>query len=265
MELGLADKVVLVTGSGKGIGRQTILSFAQEQAKVVVNDIDQASAEKVAEEARKIGVDSMACLADVTNPDDVKRMVYEVISKFGRIDVLVNNAFTWDRKRFTDSRREEWEPPLKVCLYGTLHCCHSVVTSMVAQKSGKIISMVSEAGRIGEATSPIYAASKAAIIAFSKSLAKEVGHSNINVNCVSAAAVNTERRIREHQAEWEVATNDEKEKIKIRNKKQLSLYPLGRIGMPADIAGMLVFLASERASYITGQVFGVNGGYTMIG
>jgi len=265
MDLNLKDKVVVVTGSGEGIGKRTVLTFAREGCNVVVNDIVASKAESVAKEVEALGVKTLVAVADVSNMDEVDGMIKKVFLQFTRIDILVNNAFAWDRKPFSKSAREDWVAPINVCLYGTLHCTKAVINHMTEARYGKIINVVSDAGRVGEANSPIYAAAKAGIIAFSKSLAKEVGHYNINVNCVSPAAVNTERRIREHQMEWEQATAERREWIKQRDQTQLRLYPLGRLGEPEDIANVIVFLASDRARYITGQVISVNGGYIMVG
>ncbi len=264
MDLNLKGRVVLVTGSGEGIGRRTILMFAEEEAHVIVNDIIRDRAESVAAEAGRFGVESVPIVADVTRPDEVGRMMTTIFEKFGRLDVLVNNAFAWDTKPFSRSLREEWEAPIQVCLWGTLHCCHAVINRMKSQKYGKIISVVSDAGSVGEKDSPIYSAAKAGVIAFSKSLAKEVGQYNINVNCVSAGATQTERRIREHREEWERAGESERERILKREQAQLRLYPMGRLGEPEDVAAMIVFLASDRTRHITGQVISVNGGYSMV-
>ncbi len=264
MDLGLKDKVVLVTGSGEGIGRRAVMMFVEEGAHVIVNDIIGDKAEKVADEARTFDVQSIPIVADVTRPEEVDRMIATIFERFGRLDILVNNAFAYDKKPFSQSQREEWEAPIQVCLWGTLHCCHAVINRMKSRKYGKIISVVSDAGRVGEKDNPIYSAAKAGIIAFSKSLAKEMGQYNINVNCVSAGATQTERRIREHGEEWERAGEKEREKILRRDQAQLKLYPLGRLGEPEDVAAMIVFLASDRTKHITGQVVSVNGGYSMV-
>jgi len=264
MDLGLKGRVAIVTGSGEGIGRRVILTFAEEGANVVINDIVASKAEKVAEEARALGVKALVQVADITKTDQAKKMVQEVLAALGKIDILVNNAYASDRKFFTKSTREDWERPINVCLYGTLNCTRAVIDSMIAQKYGKIISMISDAARVGEPNLPVYAAAKAAVLAFSKSLAKEVGRFNINVNCVSPGATWTERRIREHQAAWEKATEEEREKIKRRDEKQIKLYPIGHLGQPEDVANAIVFLATERARQITGEVISVNGGYAMI-
>jgi NAD(P)-dependent dehydrogenase (short-subunit alcohol dehydrogenase family) len=264
MDLGLKGKVALVTGSGEGIGRRTILTFAQEGADVVVNDLVPAKVEKVAEEARVCGVRVLGKAADVTNQDQVNSMVKEIIAEMGKIDILVNNAYASDRKFFTQSNKADWDKPINVCLYGTFHVSRAVVDSMVARKYGKIVNLISDAARIGEPNLPIYAAAKAGILAFSRSLAKEVGKYNINVNCVSPGATWTERRVREHQAVWDKATEDERERLMKREEKQLKLYPIGRLGQPEDVANVIVFLATERARQITGEVVSVNGGYAMV-
>lgn len=264
MNLGLTNRVALVTGSGEGIGRRTILTLAEEGATVVVVDIKGTNAEKVAAEARALKVKALAKEVDVTREDQVKAMVDEVLQECGTIDILVNNAYASDRKLFSRSERADWEKPINVCLYGTLNCTRAVIEPMMARKYGRIISLISDAARIGEAVLPVYAAAKAGILAFSRSLAKEVGRYNINVNCVSPGATWTERRIREHQLEWDKASEEERERIKKRDEKQLRLYPIGRLGDPEDVANVIVFLASDRARQITGEVVSVNGGFAMV-
>jgi NAD(P)-dependent dehydrogenase (short-subunit alcohol dehydrogenase family) len=203
MDLGWKGKVALVTGSGEGIGRRTILTFAQEGADVVVNDPVAAKVEKGGEEAKAFGVRALGKTADVTNQDQVNSMVKEIIAEMGKIDILVNNAYASDRKFFTQSSKADWDKPIHVCLYGTLNASRAVIDHMMAEKSGKIVNLISDAARIGEPNLPIYAAAKAGILAFSRSLAKEVGKYHINVNCVSPGATWTERRVREHQAAWD--------------------------------------------------------------
>jgi 2-hydroxycyclohexanecarboxyl-CoA dehydrogenase len=264
MDLGLKGKVALVTGSGEGIGRRTILTFAQEGADVVVNDLIPAKMEKVVEEAKGFGIRVLGQAADVTNQDQVNNMVKEIIAEMGKIDILVNNAYASDRKLFTQSSKADWDKPISVCLYGTFNVSRAVVVHMVAQKYGKIINLISDAARIGEPNLPIYAAAKAGILAFSRSLAKEVGRHNINVNCVSPGATWTERRVREHRAAWDKANEEERERLKKREERQLKLYPIGRLGQPEDVANVIVFLATERARQITGEVISVNGGYAMV-
>lgn len=262
----MKDKVVFVTGSGEGIGRRTVLTFAEEGANVAINDIIGQKAKNVASEARSLGVSALPLTGDVSKATEVDDMVKKIFTEFERIDILVNNAFAWDRALFSQSAREGWVAPINVCLYGTLNCSRAIINHMIERKYGKIINVASDAARVGEPNSPVYAAAKAGIIAFSKSLAKEVGRYNINVNCVSPGATNTERRLKEHEIELQQATTEEeREKIKRRDAAQLRLYPLGRIGEPEDVANTIVFLASEHARHITGQVISIDGGYTMVG
>jgi 2-hydroxycyclohexanecarboxyl-CoA dehydrogenase len=135
---------------------------------------------------------------------------------------------------------------------------------MIEHQSGKIINVISDAARVGQAGNPAYSAAKGGILSFSKALALEEGRHNINVNCVAPGATNTERRIREHQERWEQANDEERRTIEERNEKQLKLYPLRRLGLPEDLANIIVFLASDRAKHITGQCISVNGGFAMV-
>lgn len=265
MDLALKDKIAIVTGAGEGVGRRCILSFAEEGANVVINDIIAEKAERVASEARVLGVQALPILADVTNATQVTEMAKKTLNEFGRIDILVNNAFASDWQPFTRSTREDWDKPINVCLYGTLNCTRAVINTMVEQKYGKVISVLSDAARIGEPWLPIYSAAKAAILAFTKSLAKEVGPHNVNANCVSLSATNTERRRRKLEKQLaEATTQEERDRLRRKEEKQLELYPLRRLGEPEDAANMIVFLASERARHITGQTFSVNGGFCTV-
>ena len=265
MDLTLKGKVVIVTGAGEGVGRRCILAFAEEGTNVVINDIMAEKAEGVASEARAFGVQALPILADVTNATQVNEMAKKTLDKFGRIDILVNNAFMSDWQPFTRSTREDWDKPINTCLYGTLNCTRAVINTMVEQKYGKVISVLSDAARIGEPWLPVYSAAKAAILVFTKALAKEVGPHNLNINCVSLSATNTERRRRKQENLWaEANTEEERERFRRKEEKQLELYPLRRLGEPEDAANMIVFLASERARHITGQTFSVNGGFCMV-
>lgn len=261
MDLQLKDRVAIVTGAGRGIGKAISLFFAQEGVHVVINDIDLSLAEKVAKEAEGYGSQGIPFKADITRFDDVKQMADAVLQRFGRIDILVNNAGVGDqRKLFTEMEISDWDRVIRLCLYGTLHCNRAVVDAMIKQQSGKIVSIVSDAGRIGEPRMTIYSAAKAAIIGHSKALAKEVGQYKINVNVVSPASTETETTLARRTA---LALQDPKLAEK-RLKAQLKLYPLGRFGQPQDIAHAVAFLVSEKASFITGEVISVNGGYAMV-
>lgn len=259
MDLGLKDKVAIITGSGAGIGRVIVLTLAQEGANVVVNDIFEDRIKKVAEEAKALGVKSLAIKADVTSSEEVNAMVKKVLNEFGKIDILINNAGrggNWEAgyrpRPFVESNKEEWNYTINLCLYGVMNCTRAVLPYMVERKYGKIVNMISDAGRVGDPLFGAYGAAKAGVVNLIKTLAKEVGRYNINVNGVSAAGTKTERISKQ------LAEDSERE------KKMLRVYPLGRLGEPQDLANAVAFFASDRASWITGQTLSVDGGYAMV-
>ena len=259
MDLGLKGKVAIVTGSGVGIGRVIVLTLAREGADVVVMDVFEDRVRAVAEEARALGVRSLAVQADVTDMGQVEEMVKKVIDTFGKIDILVNNAGragNWEAGYkpgpFYRSRKEDWDYTIQLCLYGMMNCTKAVLPHMISQKYGKIVNMVSDAGRVGDPLFAVYGAAKAGVVNLIKTLAKENGRYNININGVSAATTRTER------ISGQLAEDPERE------KKILPLYPLGRLGEPQDLANAVVFFASDRASWITGQTLSVDGGYAMV-
>ncbi len=246
------DRVVLVTGAGRGIGRAIAEAFAKEGAKVVVNDINEETAKSTAQELKKLGGDAIGVKADVTDYDDVRRMVDEVKEVFGPVDILVNNAGFWTIKKFTDTTPEDWERDIRICYYGTLNCTHAVLKDMIGKKYGRVINIVSDAGRIGEPYLTVYSGAKAAVIGFSKALAKEVARHNITVNCVAAGVTKTPG------VEGFLKSVGGEEKL-------VRAYPRGRLGNPEDIANGVIFFALDQSEYITGQVISISGGYTTVG
>jgi NAD(P)-dependent dehydrogenase (short-subunit alcohol dehydrogenase family) len=201
----------------------------------------------------------MACPCDISRYEDVVLMVREVVERLGRIHVLVNNAGVGDQgKLFMEQTREDWMRVLGIGLLGTLNCNRAVLGQMIEGHAGKIISIASDAGRIGEPRMAVYSASKAGIIGHSKALAKELGPHGITVNVVSPGATETENTL-ERRKERERVMG--KEKADQLLHKMLKAYPLGRFAQPGEIAAMVLFLASERADYISGQVISVSGGY----
>jgi NAD(P)-dependent dehydrogenase (short-subunit alcohol dehydrogenase family) len=178
----------------------------------------------------------------------------------GPADILINSAAVDDQKYFLDSKPADWERVISVCLYGTLNCVHAYGSAMSKRGGGRIICLASDSARIGQARLSYYAAAKAGVIALCKSVAQELGRNGVAINVVSPGATNTELR-REREAKF--LTEMGPEKYQDRTKKVLRLYPLGRIGEPDDIASAILFLSSARASWITGQVLSVNGGFTM--
>ncbi len=268
MDFGLKDKIAIVTGSGEGIGRMTVLTLAQEGAHVVVNDIDLTRAEKTANEARTFGVKALAVKAAVDNQEEVNSMYKRVTAEFGKVDILINNAgrgVNWEAGRtprpFAETEKEDWDYTVNLCLYGVFNCTKAVLPDMIKNKYGKIVNMISDAGRVGEPFLAAYSAAKGGIIAFQKALAKEVGRYNINVNGVSAGATDTERVL---QTREKMKAKLGEEEFKKRQEAMLKGYPMRRLGETVDLARMCVFLSSDVSKHITGQTISVSGGFSMV-
>jgi len=262
MDLGLKGKVVIVTGAGRGIGREIARAFAEEGAIPVIADIARDSGEEAAGEiAAALGVKSVAIQTDITDRESVTRLVENTLSEFGRVDILVNNATVIAAaKFFRDETWEEVDREIGVIYQGCLNCMRAVIDPMTQQGGGCIISILTDAARIGEPRMANYGGVKGGVGAFSRALAKEVAGDGIRVNCVSPSMAITEL--------WKARREEEKaklgeEKSQDLQRKRLKLYPLGRFGEPRDIADAVVFLASERAGWITGQTLSVNGGYAI--
>ncbi len=268
MDFDLKGKVAIVTGSGEGIGRMTVLALAGEGANVIVNDIDLARAEKTAGEAKELGVKALAIKAAVDRPEEVNAMYKKVIEELGKVDILINNAgrgVNWEAGKtprpFAETEKEDWDYTINLCLYGVLTCARAVLPDMIQRKYGKIINMISDAGKIGEPFMAAYSAAKGGIIAFQKALAKEVGRYNINVNGVSAGATLTERAIRSSEA---MKAKMGEEDFQKRREEMLKVYPMRRLGEPIDLARMCVYLSSDVSRHITGQTISVSGGFSMV-
>ena len=263
MDLNLAGRTVIVTGGGSNIGRAIVLAFASEKCNVVIADIDEAQGQKTAKEASSLGGKVIAIKTDVTSFDSVTATVKRIIEEFGKLDILVNNVgWTLDRL-FIEKSRSELEKEVNINFWGVLNCTRAVLEHMIERKYGKIISIGSDAGRMGEYREAVYAACKGGVIALSKSLARELGRYGINVNVVCPGVTVPENP--EYAGElsmWkgpmaQVFTTEAQEKA-------AKAYPLRRLGKPEDIANVVVFLASDAASFITGQTISVSGGYTMM-
>src|SRR5919204_1336763 len=262
MDLNLTGKTVVVTGGGSNIGRAIALAFARERVKLAIAEIDEAQGQKVAGEAKTAGAQGVAVVrTDVTKSDSVQAMVKAVEQQFGRIDVLVNNVgWTFDRL-FIEKTREEWEKEIQINLWGMINCTRAVLDGMIARQSGAIVSMGSDAGRMGEFREAVYGACKAGVIALSKSLAREVGKYGIRLNvvCPGMTMPSSDEEIG-GLSMWAAETNKAWNTPEMR-ARIAKVYPLRRLGKPEDVAGAVVFLASDAASFITGQTLSVSGGY----
>ena len=265
MDLHLKNRSVIVTGASSNIGRAIAPGFATEGAKVVIADIDESGAAKVAELAVKMGAsDAVAIRTDVTDPSSVSAMVQKVQSTFGGIDVLVNNAgWTVDRL-FMEKPREEWEREVQINLWGNINCTRAVLDGMVAAKRGAIVNIGSDAGRIGEFREAVYGACKAGVISLSKSLSRELGRYGIRINtvCPGTTMPDTQEEAGA-QSLWTTTEMAQWNTAEMR-ERIAKAYPLRRVGRPDDIVGAVMFIASDAASFITGQTISVSGGYSMV-
>ena len=244
----LKGKVALVTGAAQGIGKAIALLLAQHGADIVVSDINFEKAEETAKEIQAIGQRTMAIRVDVANLNDVEQMVRSIIERFGQIDILVNNAGIARDKLILRMTEEDWDAVLNINLKGTFNCTKAIVRYMVKQRNGKIVNISSVVGEMGNAGQANYAASKAGVIGFTKTIAREIAQRGINVNAIAPGYIQTPM------------TDAIPEKAKEEMKR---LIPMERLGRPEDVAEAVLFLVSEASSYITGQVINVNGGIYM--
>lgn len=250
-ELDFSGKTVLVTGGERGIGKNICLDFALHHANVVVNypsSEELCEAEKTLNEISKIGSKALILRADVRNFDEVDKMVTQAVEEFGRIDILVNNAGITKDNLLIKMSSQDWQQVIDVNLTGTFNCTKRVVKEMMKNKYGRIVNISSIMGLIGNAGQANYAASKAGIIAFTKSVAKEFGSRNITANVVAPGYIKSSM------------TDNLPENIK---KTFLDKVVIKRFGEAEDISNAIIFLASNFANYITGQVLIVDGGLTL--
>jgi len=244
----LKDKVALVTGGGRGIGKEIALLLAKEGADVVICDIDQSLCEDVKKEVEKSGRKSMTFQADVTNFSQVQEMVTKILDNFQKIDILINNAGITRDGLLVRMNEADWDKVLAVNLKGVYNCTKAVTKPMMKQRCGRIVNIASIIGIIGNAGQANYAASKGGIIAFTKSIAKELASRNIRVNAIAPGFIDTDM------------TKKLPEEAK---QAMLKAIPLNKLGLPLDVAKVALFLVSENSDYITGHVINVDGGMVM--
>jgi 3-oxoacyl-[acyl-carrier protein] reductase len=245
----LEGKVALVTGAAQGIGQAIAFNLAAVGAKVVINDFGQeTAAAAVVDTITQKGGEALAIMANVADRQQTEEMIKQVVGRFGRIDILVNNAGITRDGLLATMSESDWDLVLSVNLKGAFNCSKAVIRPMIKARGGRIISISSVSGLMGNAGQTNYAASKAGLIGFSKSLARETASRGITVNVVAPGLVDT--HIKDHLTE----------EAENRLKQQI---PLGRLGLPEDIAAMVTYLASPMAGYITGQVIAVDGGMAM--
>jgi 3-oxoacyl-[acyl-carrier protein] reductase len=242
------DKVAVVTGASRGIGRSISLALAAGGARVVAFDLDLGETEKVTEEIRALGVDAFAVQGNVTIAADAERMIEAAVEKFGRVDILVNNAGITRDGLLLRMKDEDWDAVLSVNLKGAFLCSRAAAKVMMKQRYGRIINIASVVGQMGNAGQANYCASKAGLMGLTKSNARELAKRNVTVNAVAPGFIAT------------AMTDALPEKTRQELAAQI---PLERLGTAEDIANAVLFLAAERSGYITGQVIGVNGGMYM--
>jgi 3-oxoacyl-[acyl-carrier protein] reductase len=243
------NQVAVVTGGARGIGKAVALAFIREGARVALVDIDKAGLAALRKEIEKGGGQVLAVPCDIASSSEVKEMVTLVQKTFGRIDILVNNAGTIRRGTIETVTEEEWDRVIAINLKGTFNCCRAVIEPMKRQGCGKIVNVSSIAAKTGDITSaPGYGSSKAGGDALMKTLARQLAPCGIRVNAVAPHAIETEM-----SAQWP----EEK------RREIIASIPVGRLGRPEDVAEAVLFLASESASFITGEILDVNGGMLM--
>ncbi len=247
MDLHLRDHVVIVTGAASGIGRVTAEYFRREGARLVLGDVDGEALARAVAELQAAGASVVGEAIDVRSYADCERLVARAVAEHGRVDVLVNSAgIGGPLKLFAETTPADWADLVAINLLGTMHCCRAVTGRMIAQRSGRIVNLASEAGKGNEKRIVVYGTTKGGVISLTRGLALELGRYDITVNAVCPGVTRTPMTS---------YVNDDVEREWAR------MYPLRRLGRPEDIAPLITFLASPEASWITGQAISVNGGF----
>ena len=247
--MNLKGKTVLITGGSRGIGRAIALAFAEEGTNVIINyTSDEENAKDVIKEIEKFGVKGLAVRANISKAEEVNSMFDKIKEDFDMIDILINNAGITRDSLFIGMKEKDWDEVIEVNLKGMFLCTKAVIRKMLRQKYGRIVNISSVVGVIGNPGQANYCASKAGVIGFTKSLAREVASRNITVNAIAPGFIGTDMT--------KVLPENIKESV-------MKTIPMGRYGNPEDVANVVVFLSSDRADYITGQVIHIDGGMAM--
>jgi 3-oxoacyl-[acyl-carrier protein] reductase len=252
-EINLCGRRALVTGSGQGVGRAIVLAMARAGGEVIVNDVESDRATAVVCDVRAAGGRAEAAVFDVTE----YAAVVEAVRQVGPVHILINNAGNAGARAvpgrgwFVDSEPAEWEPYLRVNLYGVMNCCRAVLPAMIESRWGRIVTIVSDAGRTGGASTAAYAAAKAGAAGLMRALAVEGGRHGVTANSISLGTMHTPTTDRL----WSAPDSD-------RAKRILRGYTIRRAGLPEDVAPLAVLLSSDQAAWVTGQTYPVNGGYS---
>jgi NAD(P)-dependent dehydrogenase (short-subunit alcohol dehydrogenase family) len=257
----LDGQVAIITGAGRGIGRATALELGRMGADVVVAEFDPANAERTAAEVRALGRRGLVVRTDVTSGKDLRAMVEQTRTEFGRIDILVNNAGIYRAAETLDVTEEHWDAVMNINAKAVFFASQAVLPTMIAQKRGAIVSLASMAGKIGSRANLPYNASKAAVISMTKSLALAHAADGVRVNCVCPGFVETDMWasvVREQAALLQQSAEE-------FTRRRVRQIPLGRMETPEDVANVIGFLVSPRAGYMTGQALSVDGGLVMHG
>jgi NAD(P)-dependent dehydrogenase (short-subunit alcohol dehydrogenase family) len=263
MDLGLSGKTVIVTGGGSNIGRAISLTFAREGANVVIAELKKEFGAKVAGEANalKAGGRCVVIETDVTKVEAVEAMVKQTLDEFGKIDVLVNNV-GWDQVMlFTETTPDFWDKVISINYKSVLNCTKAVLPHMIERKSGSIVNIGSDAGRIGEFKEAVYGGCKGAVIAFTKAVAREVGRYGIRLNVVCPGLTVPGDEEIGSGSMWKITKEFFTPEVL---QKAAQSYALRRVGKAQEVANVVVFIASDAASFVTGQTISVSGGYTMM-
>jgi len=262
VDQGFHGKTALIPGGGRGIGYAAGVILASAGAKVALADVAPDRAKDAAARLKKeTGAEALGTPCDITQMDQVTSLVAETEQALGPVDMMINTAAIVDDKTFMESTPEDWHRMIDICLYGSMNLIHAVLPGMTERGHGRVVCLASDAARVGQARHSYYAAAKGGVIALCKSVAQEVGRSGVTINVISPGATDTELR---QGREKEIQEAIGEERYAKRQQAVLRMYPTRRLGEPDDIASGITYLCSEQASWVTGQVLSINGGFSMV-